>query len=593
MKKFYLFCFALASSLLLFSCKDDTKEEPSLVPLKSITVTSGDETVTGAINDEAKSVNFVFNNCEEFTSVTIVPELYDGWILTYPTTLEGVDLQNTPILNFTSPDNRVVKYNVTFSSNAFPIVDPAKIQIEGLDAGANVTVDNAAKVITITYDRDLMDLEAVKLIFNEGALQEGTTVPEDLTFNFAESNTYTLVLNLGGERPYTLKVDVSAYISKSLNEFGFQDVTADYGLTDAQKEIVTVYKTTGISDIPVSVREGGDSPYEYYTRYDNSYGWHNYYIASLYGVANPRNWECINQEWTAYGDTYYEDDIFSFPGDWKADRPTMNCFGNLYIVLLDRAAVKAELTSGANGVLISSADGIVTTTGWNTDESECNYRVWDEGNVVRTGHADLTYRAAVGIDADGRLDFETATTSLTKVPFQETTPDAAALAAASTEAWNVKDAAWVAGWGVRDGKALKIWDILNNDCTQYASDLGVLGMGWDYNFYFEHNLLGYTYDGKIALMINEEGVCNWDGSTTYVDVDNNWEYFAAKGINYRGYSLKQMFWLAQKLGWIDAAVLGNRTDVSKMRPVVYVNGKSLTGLTDDYTTAYTLSFNAR
>ena len=171
--------------------------------------------------------------------------------------------------------------------------------------------------------------------------------------------------------------------------------------------------------------------------------------------------------------------------------------------------------------------------------------------------------------------------------------DPSAVLATATEQWDVTDAAWVAGWVVRDGKSLKIADLINNDGNQWVSDTGVLGMGWGNNFYAEHNLVGTTYDGKLAFMINESGWCNWDGVEGYVDVDNAYAPFAEDWFNYRGYSLKNMFYLAQKFGWKDAAVLGNATDASAMRPVVYLNGISLTGNTNEQAARYALTVNAK
>lgn len=574
-------------AMALISCQKETPEVPSLVPLKSISVTCDGETAEGVIDDAAKTIKFVFNNCEQFTSVDITADLWKGWTITYPATLEGVDLQNTPTINFKSPENKVVKYGVTFSSNAFPIVNSAKIQIEGLDEGANITVDNTTKVITVKFDRDNMDLTAITVKFNEGALQEGTTVSENLTFNFAESNEYDLVLNLGGERHYTLKLDVSDYIEKTLSDYGFQDVSADYGLSDAEKEIVQVYKATGISSIPVPVLNT--------SLYNPSWDWATYNLW-LYGSSNPRNWECVESDYSDHIDKDHDDEIFLMPGDWPADRPGMNCWGDIHIVLIDRGAVKAEITGAADGLAVSSANGLVVTTGWSVDEAATNYRVWDEGSVVRAGHdSDVpAYRASIGVTSDGKIGFNTLTADRKIVPFQDITPaEPASVAAACTETWDVKDAAWVAGWGVRDGKALKIRDIINNDGNQWVSDYGVLGMGWASNFYNVHNVIGYTYDGKIAIMINNAGNCNWDGLADYQAVDNYWQIYNDWGFNYRGYSLRHMFYIAQKLGWIDAAVLGNSTDASAMKPVVKVKGQSLTGDNTDYTTAYTLTFNAR
>lgn len=589
---------ALAAGMMFSSCtpEDGPKDEkPSQYPMKSISVNVGDETGVGVINDVDKTVNFVFNNAENFESVDIVVELNKGWTLTYPTELTGVDLQETPILNFKGPKNEIVKYNVTFSSSAFPIINPAKIQIAGLEEGAGITVDNTTKTITIAYNQETMNYNSIVLSFNEGALQANVTVPEDLDFDIADGLEQTLLLQLNGDRPYTVKFDVSAYIAWTPESKGFVDVTADYNLSAEQAAICKVYKATAISNLPVAILSN--------SCFDPNWSYSAPNAMWLYGGENPRDWEIHTPDGNHY-DVGYTDDIFTMPGDWTGERPGMNAFGDIYMVLVDINKVNATMDSGEAGVSLSAAQGLVVTNGWSVDNTALDYltmksNVLDIPETKKDGEGNdvypAAYRASIGVK-DGKVSFATAAHKegkLYTVPFQTTKPDVEALAASATTEWDVTDAAWVAGWGVRNGKSLKKDEFIFNDGYQYLSDDGVLGMGWSHSFSCVHNLVGTTYDGKLAFMINNAGYCNWDGIEGYVNVDNYYADYNSWGFNFYGYSLKQMFYLAQKFGWKDAAVLGNSYWGCTSEPVLKVNGTSLTGNTNDYTVRYTLTVNAK
>lgn len=413
MKKSISLFFSLASlaALLLASCKKEETPTYSSTPIESISVTSGDETVAGVVDDAAKSVSFTFNNAESFSSCNIDIKVNDGWTLTFPKTLTGVDLQSTPTLNFTDPDNAIVKYSVKFSSNAFPIVDASKIQIEGLNPGEAITVDNASKTITIKFSEETMDFGNITLIFNEGALQSGVTVPEDLSYDFSQGNSQALVLNLGGERVYSVVLDVSDYLKSTPEQLGFLDVTSQYAL-DGQ-DYLKVYAATAVSGLPVP---------QMTTYWDGNWSGSNNNVWALYGVMNPRAWEILIEpigSWS-YGDYNYDDDLFSFPGNWKEDRTTMNCFGDIVIVTLDAAKVKADIVGTADGSADPAAQSaIVTTTGWTPQEST-NYLVKDGGAVVNAGIENVPYRASMTVN-DGTIGFVTAAQksgAFYSVPFQ-------------------------------------------------------------------------------------------------------------------------------------------------------------------------------
>ena len=213
----------------------------------------------------------------------------------------------------------------------------------------------------------------------------------------------------------------------------------------------------------------------------------------------------------------------------------MNCFGKIVIVTVDASKVKADLVASADPVDPVAQQAVVATSGW-TRTDALDYLIKDAGNVIFPGK-DWLYRAAITVD-DGTLGFATPALKGDKyydLPFQTEAPyapddDEAVKAAAHESLMNsatteitASDMAWVCGWLVRNGKSMGVHDLINNDHSGYVSDNGVLGMGWSTNFYNVHNLVGITYDGKIAFMINEAGFSNWDGQPGYVDVDNGWK----------------------------------------------------------------------
>lgn len=583
-KLFYL--FAATSLVLAASCNKEKEPQYAENPMISISVTSGDETVKGTISDTDKTVNFTFNNAEDFSKVTLAVELNEGWTLSYPTSLKDVDLQSTPALRFTSPANAIVRYTVTFSSNAFPIVDASKIQVKGLAAGEAITVDNTTKTITIKFDESKMDFNKIELVFNEGALQDGVTLPESLVYDFAQGNAHELVLKLGGDRVYTVKLDVSSYVSSTPEQMGFLDVSSQF--VNADQSYIKVYSADKLSGLPIAVTNE--------SKYDPSWSYGNY-NQFYYGGANPREWECnVTAE---HNDPTFSDDIFSFPGDWKADRATMDNFGQIVIVTVDAGKVKADLKAAAGGVDPKSVNSAIVTSGW-VRSAQTDYMVMDNGSFVNLpkeeGH-EIAYRSSILVN-DGKISFATAaekSEKLYNVPFQSEKPDVAALVAASNDALDADDAAWVCAWGVRTGKAMKISDFVNNDASQYVSDNAVLGMGWSSNFSYVHNLVGTTYDGKIAFMINAAGNSNWDGISGYVDVDNNNIIYTNGGFNFHGYSLKQMLWIAQKLGWRDAAGIGNSYNevIGTFCPSLLVNGKSVIDGGDVTNTTYVIAVDAK
>ena len=554
---------ALAAGLVFSSCEKEEEEKLAQNPLKSITIVNGDETSQGVINDVEKKIIFVFDESETFSSVDIQVELNEGWTLTFPTTLTGVNLQDTPVFNFEDPAGQRVRYTVEFSSNAFPIVDATKIQIKGLNAGENLSVNNTTKVISVVYDQTKINYNNVELIFNEGALQNGVVLPEDLAFDFTDGISQPIVFDLNGPRPYTLTLDVSAYTKKSVSELGFVDVTANF-VSPTDHPYLNVYKANMIQNIPV------------------------WMIGSPWAQSNPRWWDFTADY--VQGEPYpYLNDAFSMVGDWTEDRPTMTYFGTLAIVTIDQDKVKGEILPNADySKKFGEVEGLVTVMGCKQGGS-IDYMVYNDNAIAHEPAADKQslWRNSVGFSADGKLSFAVATvkgSDLYQVPFQTdwlaldgdmaSASAAQEVAAAATDKWEVSDAAWAFGWLIRDGKALKITDIAKNDATNYVSDQGVLGMGWN-SFYMKRVLIGRTYDNKIALMISAGGQDCWDSG--YDVYDNVYQAYRETWGYYFGCNTAQMAWVAHQLGWRDVALIStsdDETDTS-VEPNVRINGKAV------------------
>lgn len=596
-------CVLLAGGILFNSCnKNEIEDQTAKVPFKSISVTCDGETAQGELIDD-QNIRFTFNEAEDFTSATISVELNEGYRMTYPESLTDVDLAATPVFNFADSQNKVTKYYIKFSSNAFPVLDEKKIQIAGLEPGEALSLDNTSKTLTIKYDQDKMNYESIVLTFLEGALQEGVEVPADLDFDFTEGIEQPLVFNFNGERTYTLKLDVSAYQKKQLSDFAFSDESFKYNLPEGSP--VQVYAATGLVSVPISVNSD--------TKYDPSWSG-NTDAGFLYGAGNPRCWEGgVYNEFPdaatmGYKDWSY-DDIFCFPGDWKDDRTTVNMYGRLVIIYVDRAKVKVDMEGAASGVKFGDYNNLVVATGLNhTSQFFSQYLLSLDGQTVFTDGTAIPYRAAIGTK-DGKLKFDVIASkggSFYTIPYQkEFNVDRASLASAADQKWEVDNAAWSIVWGVRNGEALAINELIANDGTDYVSDEGLLGMGWCTNFYISHVLVGTTYDNKIALMINAPGTSNWDGVAGYPGV-SNCQAYDDKGFNYHGYSLKQMLWLASQLGWKDAVCIGQGEDQNTYAANIKVNGVGVISPADaawipaeygnsgaDLTSGYVLTIDAK
>ena len=572
--------------------KDDQQggktEEPTYadVPFSKVSVTADGETVEGTIQD-AKYIYFHFSKAESFSDATLAITVNDGYELTYPTSLEHVDLQAEPVLNFKDPKNATVKFWLKFSSDAFPIVDESKIHLEGYEAGQYLAIDNATKTFTVTYDKEKINYESVTIVFDEGALQSGATVKTDLTYDFTDGLEQPLVIDLGGERPYTVKLDVTAYVKMSPKDFGFTDETFKYVDNVEDVPFLQVWRTDRIAAVPVysTIEWAHANPYEwdYSWAYDGEADWGGYWY-----------------EWV---------DEFNFLGNWAEDRATMTCIGPVVIVTLDRGAVEGKIVTDDDlSLKLGDVDGLVTVPGYSDNLSNWNYMLYADGKIRiplnGDGDTDTAYRSAIGFTEKGKPSFATAValngdSAPKQIPFQTNHDLSQADVAATAESWDVVSAAWALPWIIRDGVAMRWQDIWNNDASRWSAGFG---QGWQ-SMYPCHVVMGVTYDNKIAFMCNPGGSDNWDGADTNacpdVFTDGGW---------FKGITPNQMAWLAIQMGWKELVVIsGQNGEGTGNASTVRINGKSVFHQEDhpylspeayaneaaDVNCAYALSFNKR
>lgn len=564
-KLFKLFAVVgLASMTALVACqkpeadngKNDeggnTKPGPTYadVPFSKVTVTSDSETVEGTIQEE-KYIFFHFNKAESFSDATLAVTVNEGYELTYPTTLEHLDLQAEPVLNFKTPENKTVKYWLRFSSDAFPIVDESKIHLQGMEAGKLLTIDNASKTFTVTYDKEQLNYNAVTLVFDEGALQEGATVKTDLTYDFTDGLEQPLVISLGGDRPYTVKLDVSAYVKLSPADFGFTDETYKYVDNVEEVPYLKVWRADHIAGVPC------------------------YTLDNAWVQANPYEWDYSGgyEDGAGYNGYHYDwTDAFAFLGNWAEDRPTEKCIGSICIVTINQEAVSAQMvTNSEYSLKLGDVDGFITIPGYSDNLDNWNYMLFANG-TVRANPEGAIYRSSIGINAKGKIELATAVavngqSSVKKIGFQsDHASEVADIAAAATD-WDVVSAAWALPWILRDGVAMGWEDLLNNDSARWSESFG---QGWN-SVYPGHVVIGTTYDNKIGIICNPGGADMWDGADT-----NDNDVLAATWGWFKGYTTNQMAWLAQKMGWKDVIVLsGQNGEGTGNASTVRINGKSV------------------
>lgn len=525
------------------------------LPFSKVSVTCAGETVDGTLLPDGKTINFRFNKAESFNDATLAVEVNEGYTLTYPTTLEHVDLQAEPVLNFKTPTNATVKFWLTFSSDAFPIVDETKIHLAGEGVDGLLKIDQGTKTFTVTYDKEKLDYEAVTFVFEDGALQEGATVKTALTYDFTDGLSQPLVIDLGGERAYTVVLDVTAYIQKTPAEFGFQDETFKYVDNVENYPYLHVYRTSRVTGVPV-------------------------YSTTEWAHFNPYEWDTgwaydENSEWGGY--QYGWVDEFFFLGDWAEDRLTMDCIGPLVLVTLDRGEYFGEIVTNEDySLMLGDVEGFVTVPGYSDNKDNWNYLLYADQKVRvplnGDGEIDVLYRSALGFDDEGKPQFANVyadkdATSVKQVPFQSGHSASQEDVAATAVDWDVVSAAWALPWIIRDGVAMSWMDLWNNDASRWAA---AFGQAWQ-TTYPCHVCMGVTYDNQIAFMVTPGGSDNWDGADT-----NNCPDVFTDGGWFKGISTNQMAWIAKQLGWKEFIVVcGQNGENTGNASTIRVNGKSV------------------
>ncbi len=526
-------------------------------PFRSLTITSQGETVPAQVVDE-KHVSVRFNEAEKFDQASMNVELMDGYTLIYPENPAHINLEETPVLNIKAPDNRIKKYWVNVTSNALPVLDAGKIFVEGLEESP---VSASLSNLNILFDRARMNQKAITLRFEEGALIEGATPPENLTFDFTESLTYRLDIMAGGKaRPYTLALDLSSVMKKTPAEMGFSDITAQF-VDKAQYPYVTVLKTSQVRDIPVA----GD------------YKWNDH-----------DNWP-----WEHH---FYDSNFFDAVGDWKEDREKTNVYGDFAIVTIDVKNARARLVTdpsaennqmqpGQQNALIVAGGRNVYAVGraWAIGGNPAH--LYYENGTLQDALSnwedpswDPSFRAGLGVDKNGKILFSNcyfegsfskgASGRMMQLPFF--TDDSHSLAGATE--WEVEQAVWgYALWPIRDGHALNKYELWNNDgCGVHSSSYG---RNWQ-GVCNDHVFFGLTYDNKIGI-----AVCNRPRGNTSAH-PATWD----SNPTGEGYSVMQAAWLLQQLGWKEVFNVAN----SQVQAYsILVNGQSVIGM-PDWETRYCL-----
>ena len=242
--KNYMSAVFVAAALSFCSCSDDRTVSSGGLPYKSIRVTVDGETVTAERIDD-KNLALRFDMAEDFSHARIDVELSEGYSVIFPTDVTAADLDTYPVLNFRAPDNRIVKVWFTISSKAFPITDATKVTASGIGGCVSVS----GKTLTITYERS-MNRGEIELDFAEGALMEGASIASSTTFDFTESLTRQLKVEMDGkERIYNVRIDYSKVMDKPI-VYGFSEVTGNY--VDQQLyPFLNVYKATTVNSVPV------------------------------------------------------------------------------------------------------------------------------------------------------------------------------------------------------------------------------------------------------------------------------------------------------------------------------------------------------
>ena len=548
-----LLTIAAAFAVLFTSCQpSDDKVVYSDVPFDAVSITSGDETVDGVIS--GNNISFSFADVEDFTSCSINFEINKGWTCTWPEDLTDVDLtvDDNLVLQFTSPENAIVKYFISFTSNSLPILDASKIKVKS-DPAAVVELNNAKKTLKVYFNAATMTDSNIELEFQEGALIPGATV-KNTVFDFSETLVADVEIAVGGGSViYVLKLDKSSLMPNPAT-LGFTEVTSDY----TTKEGIAIYTANTLTNIPERQRFYGGQ----------------YVQETPYGPYD--GWIYMN------GDT--DKTVWIALGDWTADRATETLENvNVAVVLLDEEFVKGRMyCSDDNNVVAGTVSSTVTITGHSTVQGDAG--IYADGKFY-DNYASATYanydgaesqaRTAIAFDAEG--GFHTATIKYAADKFYNWdrlyTDSSAPIAAEQfSEEINVNQVAWTCPAPVRNNHALTKDELQNSDCGWEPS----FGDAWNGNR--ARMFAGITHDGRI-------GYAAFQGTFGYIEA-LGWEDYNAIGTF-------QAAWVLQKFGFKDIIQIGTAMyGEDAFKPTIIVDGTTLIG-NPEQAAAYCIGYDVR
>ncbi len=595
--------FASMAFFAFAACEDepaDVSLPVSEQPFSDVSFTVGEEIAAGVV--DGNTIIVAFNNVNSFSNVKVNITEKPGFTLTYPTNPEAADFSKTPVLIFENSRGKEFKYFITFTSNSFPLYNIQKVTVDGFEAGEQITLDNAERKLTVAFTKT-MEAENITLSFGKGALVAGFVPQDDLSFDFTTSleQTLTFTKAVEGSDPlqveYKIVLDMSAVVLRSPADMGFRDITATF-VDPAAYPYIKVYRTERVPVVPVDIMgpaEVMNSKGEIITSQvlkDSYGGWHKD-TPNMWGYNNVWAWSKLYD---------IEDDAFSLYGDWEEDRRTIEEIVPIVMLVIDAKAVKGGIEANAeSGVDITALNNLISVTG--TPKFDALH-ILDNGEYainqksantspnenIYAGN-DISYRAAVGFDAEGKMSFATMYTEggvIQQIDFIKAGGDVPGTVAAAYD-WNVVEAATNFPYLYRNGYAVRKMDQILNDGSTYSEwvpannedPADALGHGTR-GYGNSRAIIGRTWDGKITIAVCPIG---WEEGAT----DDAASPYYGRYYQPHGYSLNQLTYLMVQLGWRDVFPLGSGAEWSidgssqAYRANIKINGQLVLSK-DDYTT---------
>ncbi len=595
--------FALTAFFAFAACEDEPAGDSlpvSVQPFSDVSFTVGGETAAGFV--EGNSIIVAFDDANTFSNVKVDVKVIPGFTLTYPANPEAADFSKAPVLIFENSRGKEFKYFITFTSNSFPLYDVKKVTVDGFEAGEQLTLDNAEKKLTVAFTKT-MEAENITISFGKGALVAGFAPQDDLSFDFTTSleQTITFTKEAEGSAPlkveYQLVLDMSSVVLQYPADMGFQDITATF-VDPAAYPYIKVYRTERVPAVPVDIMgpaEVMNSKGEIITSQvlkDSYGGWHKD-TPNMWGYNNVWAWSKLYD---------IEDDAFSLYGDWEEDRRTIEEIVPIVMLVIDAKAVKGEIEANVeSGVDITALNNLISVTG--TPKFDALH-ILDNGEyAINQKNAntspneniyadnDISYRAAVGFDAEGKMSFATMYTEggvIQQIDFIKAGGDVPGTVAAAY-GWDVVEAATNFPYLYRNGYAVKKMDQVLNDGSTYSEweptknedPADALGHGTR-GYGNSRAIIGRTWDGKITIAVCPAG---WEEGAT----DDPASPYYGRYYQPHGYSLNQLTYLMVQLGWRDVFPLGSGAEWSidgssqAYRANIKINGQLVLS-EDDYTT---------